>query len=240
MRGWTRVVLNLQSAMQTSVASARPHRFKIVTYNILANKFAVGGMHAYCPDKYLEWGYRSKLIKEELLQYDGDIVCLQEVEDSVFRSELKPFFSALGFEGLFQPRQLPKPVKSPLAGPLDGAAMFYRTSMFRPFKVKGAARAVGGLGFHFAKCELPPAIKASQGKEGLGVFWDSFFKRQEGGVMSLLEHRPSSSPVLAVCTHLFWNPRYPDVKAMQAAVLCHKVCIRLRIHLLWMPLSYLR
>jgi hypothetical protein len=34
-------------------------------------------MHPYCADEYLEWGYRSKLIKEELQQYDGDLVCLQ-------------------------------------------------------------------------------------------------------------------------------------------------------------------
>ncbi len=46
--------------------------------------------------------------------------------------------------------------------------------------------------------------------------------RQEGAILALLEHRPSGCPVLAACTHLFWNPSFPDVKALQAAVLCQE------------------
>ena len=33
--------------------------------------------------------------------------------------------------------------------------------------------------------------------------------------MALLRHRGSQREVLAACTHLFWNPAYPDVKALQ-------------------------
>ena len=30
----------------------------VVTYNILANKYAVSGYHDYCPDALLEWSHR--------------------------------------------------------------------------------------------------------------------------------------------------------------------------------------
>eukprot|EP00955_Chlamydomonas_euryale_P093980 364819-Chlamydomonas_euryale.AAC.1 len=30
--------------------------------------------HSYCPDRFLEWGHRSPLIKQELQQYDCDLV----------------------------------------------------------------------------------------------------------------------------------------------------------------------
>lgn len=35
--------------------------------------------HSYCPPQFLEWSYRAPKIIEELLRYDADILCLQEV-----------------------------------------------------------------------------------------------------------------------------------------------------------------
>ncbi|KAG1668882.1 hypothetical protein FOA52_016051 [Chlamydomonas sp. UWO 241] len=98
----------------------------MITYNILANKFARGGQHSYCPDAFLDWSYRSAMIKDELARYDCDLVCLQEVEDGVFDDELCPWFARLGYAGLYSSRQMEE-----AAGPPEGVALFYRQSMFR-------------------------------------------------------------------------------------------------------------
>lgn len=34
------------------------HQFKVLTYNLLADKYAMGGYHAYCPRQHLEWSSR--------------------------------------------------------------------------------------------------------------------------------------------------------------------------------------
>ena len=52
---------------------------KAVTYNLLADKYAVSGFHSYCPTRWLEWGYRLPRILIELDSYDADVICLQEV-----------------------------------------------------------------------------------------------------------------------------------------------------------------
>ena len=37
-------------------------------------------------------------------------------------------------------------------------------------------------------------------------------RRDDGALIALLEHTPTKRKLVAVCTHLFWNPHYPDVK----------------------------
>ncbi len=161
----------------------------------------------------------------------------QEVEDRVFTKDLFPFFSSFGFEGYFQPRQLAD-VTGPI-GPPEGTALFYRTSMFRPLDHLTEGQVSGeeadkGVGIEFSRCELPEGVAAASplapaAGEGdprelvRGGMWDTFYRRTEGALIAVLEHVPTSSPVVVACTHLFWNPYYPDVKALQAAVLCAEV-----------------
>lgn len=51
----------------------------LVTYNVLADKFATGGFHSYCPPQFLDWAHRRALLERELLGLQADVLCLQEV-----------------------------------------------------------------------------------------------------------------------------------------------------------------
>ena len=53
-----------------------------------------------------------------------------------------------------------------------------------------------------------------------GVFWDLVRERLDGAVLALLKERQSQRLMLAACTHLYHDPRFPDVKAAQAELLC--------------------
>jgi endonuclease/exonuclease/phosphatase family metal-dependent hydrolase len=45
-------------------------------------------------------------------------------------------------------------------------------------------------------------------------------QRDDGVLLALLRDSATRRTLLAGCTHLFWNPRYPDVKAAQAMLIC--------------------
>lgn len=45
-----------------------------------------------------------------------------------------------------------------------------------------------------------------------GRFWDFVRQRDDGVLLALLRDSATRRTLLAGCTHLFWNPRYPDVK----------------------------
>ena len=53
---------------------------RIVSYNILADKYAMSAFYDYCPTEYRQWHHRLPRLCKEILGFQGDIVCLQEVE----------------------------------------------------------------------------------------------------------------------------------------------------------------
>ncbi|XP_001942566.2 2',5'-phosphodiesterase 12 [Acyrthosiphon pisum] len=80
---------------------------RVVTYNLLAGEYtktkeAKTVMYPYCPEKILASSYRHPLILRELQTYNGDIICLQEVDKHFFHRELCPILKKFkGMNGLF-------------------------------------------------------------------------------------------------------------------------------------------
>lgn len=62
----------------------------VVTYNILADKYAMGGHHAYCQTEHLQFTSRAPRLINEISNYKADILCLQEVERPFMEDELGP------------------------------------------------------------------------------------------------------------------------------------------------------
>eukprot|EP00198_Chlamydomonas_reinhardtii_P001467 XP_001690803.1 CCR4-NOT transcription complex, subunit 6-like protein [Chlamydomonas reinhardtii] len=170
-----------------------------MTYNLLADKYARGGWHGYCPPQHLTWDSRRERILQEIESYSSDIICLQEVEAQVFAGELQPWLAARGYRGHYLPRQYGDSVH----GPPEGVALFYRTEVFDLEQQHS---------FLFNSVPTSPPAPGSM-----------FKKRQEGAILALLRHRASKRQLLAACTHLFWNPAFADVKAFQATVLCSEM-----------------
>ncbi|KAL4424299.1 hypothetical protein ABPG75_001600 [Micractinium tetrahymenae] len=172
----------------------------VCTYNILADRHATSGMHDYCPAKFLAWAYRKQRILEELLQMDADIVCLQEVERPFFEAELEPAMAQHGYQALYYARQR-RPSEPPTM-PEEGISLLYRTDRLEHRDSKAVRLADW----------VDPSLR--------GRFWQAVRARQDGAVFALLRDRATRRHLLAGCTHLFWDPRFPDVKAAQAALLC--------------------
>ncbi|KAB7506094.1 Nocturnin [Armadillidium nasatum] len=102
--------------------------FRIMQWNILAQAL---GTHAdnfvSCPPSALDWKSRRFRILEEILFYNPDIICLQEVDHfKFFERALK----AQGFEGYFVPKPDSPCIYLPENNGPDGCALFYRSSRF--------------------------------------------------------------------------------------------------------------
>jgi mRNA deadenylase 3'-5' endonuclease subunit Ccr4 len=88
----------------------------VVTYNILADKYANSGHHNYCSSDDLKFSSRSPRLLDELTSYAADILCLQEVERNYMEDELGPKLRSLGHEvrkkGIPAERKTPPPTPS--------------------------------------------------------------------------------------------------------------------------------
>jgi len=102
-------------------------RFRIISYNILAELFATKQAYPYCDSWSLSWPYRRAIILQELQQTSGDVICLQEVQADYYEAHILPFMSELGYDGLFL--QKTRDFTGSYVK-VDGCATFWRRSKF--------------------------------------------------------------------------------------------------------------
>jgi len=90
----------------------------IAQFNVLADYLA--DSFPFTDPKILAWDYRKHLLKQEILQYRSNLVCLEEVDhfDDFFLPELKKE----GYQGLFKKKVDPNAK--------DGCAFFYDSNKF--------------------------------------------------------------------------------------------------------------
>ncbi|KAH8365648.1 hypothetical protein KR093_003098 [Drosophila rubida] len=107
----------------TKQSLSNPDEFRVVSYNLLADLYADGDyarqtLFPYCAPSALKIDYRKQLFIKELVGYNADLLCLQEVDIKIFDYDLQPVLT--DFQGIMTP-------KGKCA---EGIAMFYRTSRF--------------------------------------------------------------------------------------------------------------
>lgn len=101
-------------------------KFRIVTYNLLADFYARSEyskkeIFNYCNISHLDSDYRNKVQLMEMKGYNADMYCLQEVDETIFENNFTFFFKLLGLKGVYR-----KKFKTE-----EGLAFFYNTDKFR-------------------------------------------------------------------------------------------------------------
>lgn len=86
--------------------STAEKQFRVVSYNLLANFYADSDysrteLFPYCPPFALAIDYRKRTALREIQGYNGDIICLQEVDKSTFEGDLTMVLATEGYDGLF-------------------------------------------------------------------------------------------------------------------------------------------
>jgi 2',5'-phosphodiesterase len=82
---------------------AQPTDIRVITYNILhdgfcnGNKGARARIYPFCTQDILHIDYRRARIAQELLVYDADVACLQEVGKDVWDRYLHPVLKGAGY-----------------------------------------------------------------------------------------------------------------------------------------------
>ena len=143
-----------------------------------------------CPKESLVWGNRKYAIIEEILTYDPDVVCLQEVDH--YEDFFLPVLSQVGYSGAFNPKP-----DSPCLdcidnnGP-DGCAVLYKTERFK-----------------LVKSELPNLVVDFNGRT---------FVSNQVAVVHHLKCASKGLPSEELCiatTHLKAKPGYETLRAKQ-------------------------
>lgn len=97
--------------------------FTVISYNVLADGLLHSHSHLYVGVEHWmkEWEYRRRNLLQEILYYNADVICLQEVESCHYEEWFEPKLAKEGYAGIYMKRTGDK---------ADGCATFFRNSRF--------------------------------------------------------------------------------------------------------------
>ncbi|XP_063074176.1 protein angel homolog 2 [Engraulis encrasicolus] len=97
--------------------------FSVMSYNILSQQLLHENSYLYrhCSVPVLDWKYRYANIMKEIEEHNADILCLQEVQEDHYVSQMKPSLEALGYQCEYKKRTGGKP---------DGCAVVFKRDSF--------------------------------------------------------------------------------------------------------------
>uniref|UniRef100_A0A7S0GNL2 Endonuclease/exonuclease/phosphatase domain-containing protein n=1 Tax=Amorphochlora amoebiformis TaxID=1561963 RepID=A0A7S0GNL2_9EUKA len=107
---------------RTPSMDSNQDKFRLLTWNTLADAATRNGFKGKCPGWALQWPYRKDNLLKHIKGYDADIICMQEVDKKYWNSHWSLSFQSLGYDGEYG------------GSSSYGCAIFYRTSVFRKVK----------------------------------------------------------------------------------------------------------
>lgn len=187
----------------------RSDSLTLMSYNILCQHYATPKMYKYTPTWALDWNYRKLLLKEEIMHYNTDVICLQEVETQTFHDFWTPIMNEAGFQGYFFSKTRSKTMSELELKKVDGCATFIRRSKF-------ALVLKQHLEYNTVCMGLDRYKKTKD-------LFNRFMNKDHVALITQLEHLESKEKILVVNTHLHWDPAYNDVKALQVGILLEEL-----------------
>lgn len=193
-------------------------RFRLVSYNLLAEIYATQQAYPYCDFWALSWGYRKTNLLRELVEAGADVLCLQEMQSDAYHQHFQPHLSEKGYDGLYKAK-----TREGAMGKVDGCAIFWRRGKFRlseNYTVEFnecARRAVSAM----------PGLQPDDGHHFLmRVSKDNI---AQVAVLEVLQRprgrqvQPATAQLCVANTHLYSNPELPDVKLWQCNALLQEL-----------------
>ncbi|XP_039479143.1 2',5'-phosphodiesterase 12 [Drosophila santomea] len=182
-----------------------PHEMRVVSYNLLADLYASSDyagstLFSYCPAKYLQMDYRKPLFINEIIGYNADILCLQEVDQRIFDFDLK--------EILEQPPYNYHGVMAPKGKCAEGVAIFYRNSRFELLDSQ-----VLHLG---SNIPVLPVFESLWNKVKVNAqLAERICDRSTTLQTCLLRIKDTDNYVLVANTHLYFHPDADHIRLLQ-------------------------
>lgn len=198
----------------------RNGNLRVLSYNILADANAFSALattlYPYCDDEIIRKERRLPLVLFEVLQYQADIICLQEVDHCVYHGLLKPVLEYHGYEGFFTSKH---------AG-VEGPAMFWSLQVFEPLPDSDRRS-------HLIRDLFIKEHYLGDWSSIPDVFWlldchqdlNEMLRERLGHVLQTvtLTVRDNQRQIVVGNTHLFFHPMASHVRLLQLFVCLHQV-----------------
>ena len=181
----------------------------VLDYNTLCERYATANQYRYTPTKALAWSYRRKLILDEIINRDADVVCMQELDQENYLDFFTPALQSRGYSGNYYQKGRARVMQEKEARSVDGCATFFKKSKFICLSKDF---------IEFANS----AINRSDMKGEDDIF-NRVMPHDQIASINFLENRRTGTRFIVGNAHIFWDPVYEDVKVVQVAILLERL-----------------
>jgi CCR4-NOT transcription complex subunit 6 len=183
--------------------------FTLCTYNILARDFCNSRFFYNSCEEYLDWNFRRRLLEKEFTnELRSDIICIQEMQESLYREWLFPLLSKMEYDGIMlrkEREQRNGSFSSCSQIPDDGCAIFFNKNKFscvNQENIDFTAYARENIKMFDSDAQL--LINRPVHNVGLCV---------------RLNDLRNGKYIWIATTHIYWNWKEPDVQLYQVKTL---------------------
>ncbi|KAF5270458.1 hypothetical protein FQA39_LY08336 [Lamprigera yunnana] len=190
-----------------TVQKTTANECRIVSYNILADlytdsEFSRTTLFPYCPVYALSMDYRKQLIMKELIGYNADIICLQELDRKIFINDIEPVFNSLNYTCSLQ-------LKGGEVG--EGLGCIFSNERFR--FLESCSMVYG------EQIDKDPLFADIWEKISLNQkLVERFTQRTTVIGITVLECLDNNEVLLVANTHLYFHPDSDHIRLLQGAV----------------------
>ncbi|KAH6906332.1 glucose-repressible alcohol dehydrogenase transcriptional effector [Coprinopsis sp. MPI-PUGE-AT-0042] len=203
---------NLLTAPEREALSNDPNSetVTVLSYNILCERYATERLYGYTPSWALAWSYRKQLILKEVMEYDTDFICLQEVDVAQYEEYFLTNLEDHGYSGVYWPKSRANRMSNEADRRLvDGCAVFFKTSRFQLVEKQL-------LEFHQLAMHRQDFSKED-------YMFNRVLSKDHIGVVCLMEEKATGTRFVISNAHIHWDPAYSDVKLVQTALLLEEI-----------------
>ncbi|SCW01367.1 LAFE_0D11012g1_1 [Lachancea fermentati] len=179
--------------------------FTMLSYNTLCQHYATPKMYRYTPSWALSWDYRREKLKEQVLSYLTDVVCLQEVESKTYEEFWVPLMKEHGYTGVFHAKTRARTMQSKDSKKVDGCCVFFKDAEFKLI-FKDSVDFSSAWMKHKKFQRTEDYLNRAMNKDNVAL-------------VVKLQHLKSNEQIWVATTHLHWDPQFNDVKTFQVGVL---------------------
>lgn len=206
-------IANLELEGRTAASGT----FTVLSYNVLSDLYATSDMYSYCPPWALSWPYRRQNLLREIVGYQADILCLQEVQSDHFEEFFAPELEKHGYTAVYKKKTTE--VYTGTAYAIDGCATFFRRDRFglvKKYEVE-FNKAAQSLTEAVVPSAQKKAALSRLLKDNVALIVVLEAKDTNHGIDALA---PGKRQLLCVAnTHINANPDLKDVKLWQVHTL---------------------
>ncbi|KAF8634306.1 hypothetical protein AX17_004258 [Amanita inopinata Kibby_2008] len=183
--------------------------FSVLCYNILCEKYATERLYGYTPSWALSWEYRKNLILSEVMGYDADFLCLQEVDIAQYEDYFVKHLSSQGYEGVYWPKSRYKTMSDADRRQVDGCATFYKAAKYQLVEKQ--------------LIEFSAVAMQRQDFKKTDDMFNRVLGKDNIAVVCLMEDKITGTRFIIANAHIHWDPVYRDVKLVQVALLVDEI-----------------